>query len=273
MKLPDLVVSFSGGKTSGYMLRQLTDHYDGDMKVCFMNTGCEDERTLEFVNRCAVEWEIDIIWLEAVIHHTHQVGTTHKIVTFETASRNGEPFEEMIKKYGIPNKKFPHCTRELKLRAITDYLRYIGWNNAVTAIGIRADEPDRLNPKAKEVRIVYPLAHWWPTDKSDINDWWLEQSFQLGLLEHEGNCTWCWKKSLKKLVRIAKEAPERFSFPLRMEAEHGIDRLGNPLSFFRENRTAKDIIQISDLMTSQAVAFPEHADEDFGCSESCEVFG
>jgi len=36
------------------------------------------------------------------------------LVTFETASRNGEPFEEMIQKYGITNMQSPQCTRNLK---------------------------------------------------------------------------------------------------------------------------------------------------------------
>lgn len=270
--LKKLLVSFSGGRTSAYMARRLRDEFQGELRFVFSNTGCEDERTLVFVDRCEREWGIQVVWIEAVVHHDERVSCTHRIVDFAGASRNGEPFEQMIMKYGIPNKKWPHCTRELKQRPIESYMREIGWDEEYTAIGIRADEVDRISPSAEKHKLVYPLAHWFPTLKRTINEWWEDQPFQLGLMEHEGNCQWCWKKSLNKLVRIAGEAPERFNFPLRMEAQHGIDRFGDRLTFFRENRSAKDILGIAELVKPQQHFFREDPNEDAGCSESCEVF-
>src|SRR6185437_11063399 len=198
-----LLVSFSGGRTSAYMAHRLMNEFAGELRFVFANTGCEDERTLIFVDRCAKEWGIEIVWIEALVHHGERVSCTHRIVDFATASRHGEPFEQMILKYGIPNKNFPHCTRELKQRPIQSYMRAIGWDEEFTAIGIRSDEPGRINPKREELRLVYPLAHWFPTNKRSINEWWDDQPFKLGLMEHEGNCVWCWKKSLTKLIRIA----------------------------------------------------------------------
>jgi hypothetical protein len=32
--------------------------------ICFANTGKEDEATLKFVNNCAINWGVDIRWLE-----------------------------------------------------------------------------------------------------------------------------------------------------------------------------------------------------------------
>ena len=91
------IISFSGGRTSGYMLWKCLEAHNGklpdDAKVCFANTGKEDEATLKFVNDCAVNWNVDIIWLE--FRDNEQ---KFEVVTYETASRNGEPFEALIDK-------------------------------------------------------------------------------------------------------------------------------------------------------------------------------
>ena len=49
------VISFSGGRTSGYMLWRILQSNKGlpdDAIVCFANTGKEDEATLKFVMDC-----------------------------------------------------------------------------------------------------------------------------------------------------------------------------------------------------------------------------
>ena len=160
--------------------------------------------------------------MEAVVNPNKGAGTKHKVVTFETASRKGEPFEAMIAKYGIPNMKHPHCTRELKQRAIESYAASLGWGkNYATAIGIRPDEMRRVNPKAMDRKIVYPLVDWFYADKQDVNDWWKEQSFNLELEEHQGNCKWCWKKSFVKHSVLLRENPSQYDFPQRMENDYG----------------------------------------------------
>ncbi|MGA0233875.1 MAG: Nin-like protein, partial [Saprospiraceae bacterium] len=96
------VISFSGGRTSGYMLKQFIEANDGlpnDCLVTFANTGKEEEATLEFVDRCSKEWEVPIIWLE--YQWAEKTKDRFKVVDFQTAARNGEPFEALIhaKKY------------------------------------------------------------------------------------------------------------------------------------------------------------------------------
>lgn len=270
-----LLVSFSGGRTSAFMAKRLKDFYGHtfEMVFVFANTGQEHEKTLIFADRCDREWGLSLVWVESVVHHGERASSTHKIVTFETASRHGEPFEEIIKKYGIPNKAFPHCTRELKRNPIRSYMDSIGWNDASTAVGIRIDEPKRIRKDADKDGIAYPLVNLFPSTKPQILDWWEEQPFDLGLLDYQGNCTWCWKKSLKKHVRLYQESPQIFDFPARMEERYGLTGAGQlegvKRTFFREYRSTKDIVTLAQLLNPGKLEFQ---DEDTGCSESCEVF-
>lgn len=267
-----ICISYSGGRTSAYLTWLLWSRYRSRYQfvVTFANTGEENEATLEFVDRCDREWGWGVVWLEADVQPERGMGTRHRIVNFQTASRRAEPFEAVIAKYGIPNKAYPHCTRELKEVPIRSYLRSIGWEAGTyhIAIGIRADEPAR---RVRKPERVYPLLDWFPITKPEIIDWWGQQPFNLELQEHQGNCKTCWKKSLSKLVRIANETPQHFDFNLRMEAQYGLaghNVDGNPRTFFRGHLCAKDILAMRDLKTPP----PRQSDEDWGCSESCEAF-
>jgi len=244
------------------------------VKVVFANTGQEDERTLEFVHNCETRFGWDITWVEARVNPEKGKGTTHKIVTYETASRNGEPFESVISKYGLPNQSMPHCTRELKLQPIRSICKSLGWKRKdySSAVGIRADEIDRMSDYAEKENLLYPLVSW-DVKKPDILKWWDQQNFDLYLPEHRGNCTWCWKKSFKKLVQVHREDPDIYDFPLRMEKEHGMtgalaQKSGNKQVMFRGNRSAKDIIEMSEK-GHEGFDDPNYVEE---CAESCEVF-
>jgi hypothetical protein len=275
-----LLLSVSGGKTSAYMTRQVLTrfaHLWNEVVTVFANTGEENEQTLEFVRDCDRIFGFRTVWVEADVNPEKRAGTKHKVVTFETASRHGEPFEAVIAKYGIPNMKHPHCTRELKQRAIESYAASLGWGkNYVTAIGIRPDEARRVNAKAAECLIAYPLVDWFYADKQDVNDWWDEQPFNLQLQEHQGNCKWCWKKSFAKHARLFAENPENYAFPERMEAEYGYvgpdqePDAAFPRTFFRGNRSTLALkMFISEIGTRPMAAAP---DENAGCGESCELY-
>jgi len=275
-----LLISFSGGRTSGYMtyraLREISPHYN-ETVVLFANTGQEDPRTLDFVNRCDEEFGFNTIWLEAEVSPLRGRGTGHRVVGYNTASRSGRPFEEVVQKYGVPNRAAPHCTRELKLRPMRSYVRSIGWKAGGydQLVGIRADEIDRMSPSAKENRIRYPLIGWDIT-KKDVLSWWASQSFDLYLPEHYGNCVWCWKKSRRKLLTLAKESPEVFEFPRRMERLYGgkgalANKTGERQVFFRSRSSADDIIAASRDTDFSIFEDPNYVEEYNACSESCEV--
>ncbi len=98
------VVSFSGGRTSGYMLKHIVDAHGGrlpeDIAVVFANTGMERPETLEFVDTCATAWGVPIVWVEYDWDAPHRT----RIVDRRTASRGGEPYAALIARKGfVPN--------------------------------------------------------------------------------------------------------------------------------------------------------------------------
>jgi hypothetical protein len=283
--------SFSGGRTSAYMLWRALQAYGGqlpsDHVVAFANTGREHDETLKFVDRCATHFGINVVWLEAVTRHNQRASSGHRIVSFETASRAGEPFEQMIQKYGIPNKSFLHCTRELKANAIKSYLQDgLGWlpNSYKTLIGIRADEADRATNGAAGVE--YPLVRAW-VRKADVYSFWKRQPFDLYIPEELGNCLDCHKKSFRKLLTIAARQPEVFDWSRRMEAQYGLvgaefRKLERPAAgyrrvFFRNGMSADDIVARAKLPFEPFVDGRQAYDPDMDSSggacgeESCEI--
>lgn len=304
-----LCISFSGGETSAYMTwlilnSPLRDAYD-EVAVVFANTGQELDETLEFVQRCDEAFGFGVVWVESVIHHNQRRGPSAKVVSYETASRMHDadgPFEQMIKKYGIPNSKFKHCTRSLKQVPIEAYLRDVrGWGRDYDlAIGIRGDEVDRVSPRAQERRIKYPLVSPYPTTKPQVNAWWEAQPFRLRIKGYQGNCAWCWKKSMRKLITIYRETPDVFDFPRRMETEYGLTgpefQKGTPemeallsagyrRAFFRGGATTNDIAAESTRLgdtfvpaaddRTQFEDMTEFTGLDWSgeCVDSCEPFG
>lgn len=272
---PILVASFSGGRTSGYMTKLLIDRYGETHQVIvtFANTGMEDPRTLDFVHNCDAHFGFNTVWLEAVVHPGEKKACTHRVVDYKSADRHGRVFEEVIKKYGIPNVAFPYCTRELKLNPMRSYLRSIGVNplKAATAVGIRADERRRVSKSEGMAHVVYPLVDEWPCDKQDVLDWWEDQAFDLGIEEFEGNCKGCFKKSYAKHFQQIDRDPYVYDWHRRMEVKYRSvgPQVGDRL-FFRGNLSVAKLFDLReehlDLRTP-----PVDIYANGGCSESCEV--
>lgn len=277
-------ISFSGGRTSAYMTKMLIDRCSDkyDFLVVFCNTGQEHPETLEFIHKCDRVFGFNTVWLEADIKPAKGQGTRWTVVDYHTAKRPWDqqgPFEKAIAKYGIPNTTRPYCTRELKLRPMDRYAETVGFGpkDAITAVGIRADESRRVSKEKGPRNLVYPLLEWWPTEKFEILDWWKEQSFDLQIPDRLGNCVWCYKKTDRKQFHNILETPEWYDFPERMEEEHGHvmaeaakqDRL----VFFRQYRDTKALkrqARMCDLEHIQRI--PVRPDENSGCTESCEVY-
>lgn len=287
MNKPVLLVSFSGGRTSAYMMKWCYDNLFDQFELItvFANTGKEHHGTLDFVRDCEFNWGIPIIWVQA--KHLDEYGNPlskkgwrvgHEVVNYKTAARRGEPFEEMISILGIPSTNAPFCSDQLKRRAIESYLSSIGITNFHKAIGLRADEIDRVNPEYKKLKIIYPFVVLFPRFRDNIMHWWSRQSFDLCVPEDLGNCDACWKKDLQRLVRIAKNHRTVMDWWQLITDKYGsVDPrnsgLEPPFNFYRGNLSPKDIIEMCNTSIEQLMAFEEGLPKlKNGCGESCEVY-
>ena len=215
-------ISFSGGRTSAFMLYKILEAHDmslpKDAFVCFANTGKEEEATLQFIQHCSDAWNVEIHWLEYLTNEPK-----FKRVTYSTASRNGEPFEDLIKKrMYLPNPVTRFCTIELKIRTIHKYLKSCGWNDHSENddwMGIRADEPRRAAKISDKSRI--PLAVNGIT-VADVINFWNSQSFDLELPSYKGrtvhgNCDLCFLKPTAQVLSLVNEKPEKAIWWMNME--------------------------------------------------------
>ena len=263
------------------MAQWLIKHYKEagykDIAFVFANTGLEAEETLEFTDRCARHFAFDLYWVEANVSPIHGEGVRHNLVTFETASRNGEPYEAVIEKYGIPSFMAPGCTRDLKMRPINDFAK-VAFNGEKydSAIGIRYDEIDRQNENAAKQRLVYPLIHL-RTTKPIVNVYWRDMPFRLNIPSYLGNCVACIKKGDKNLFAAIKERPEAMDFWVKMWEKHSIGKQG--LAYpFRGRRKPSDIIEqaaVADGIARDARKNYSVQTDLFDLieeNESCEVY-
>jgi len=240
--LPDgnVQISFSGGRTSAYMLHEILCANDGlpdRAVVTFANTGREMPETLDFVHDCSIQWGVPIVWLE---YDRPDNKVFYKKTDYKLASRNGEPFELLIKsKKYLPNPTARFCTSELKILTMKRFLtKGLGWKEWSACIGIRADERHRVKKDANEKwRQWYPLVDAM-VSKEDVNSFWANKSFDLKLDNSsgstpKGNCDFCFLKSEAVLASMSRQYPERVKWWAKMEDEIGISfRSGRKLSEF-----------------------------------------
>lgn len=275
------VVSFSGGRTSAYMLRQVLDNNEdlSDLVITFANTGKEHPATLEFVRECAERWAVPIVWLEF-----RDDDTGFAVVDYATASRQGEPFEALIRrrKY-LPNPVTRFCTIDLKIRIIHKYLRSLGLSTEEVPVdmmtGIRADEPRRVvkirhrksTSESKWATMVMPLADA-GVGVQDVTDFWDGQPFDLMLptingRTLEGNCDLCFLKGAKQVYSIIAsdrdEPIRKGDWWARMESSvvSGGKFTGDGARFRSDRPSYQQMLDYSD---TQFDMFADH-DEAIAC--------
>ena len=215
------LISFSGGRTSAYMLKMILDAHDGvlpeDVHVCFANTGKEREETLRFVHECATRWNVPVVWLE------RDGKRDFEVVGYNSASRNGEPFAALIaeKRY-LPNAVTRFCTSELKVCTMKAYALAQGWDHWTNVVGLRHDEPLRVarsrKPNKERWTTILPLDDAKVSNRA-VRAFWREQEFDLQLLPFEGNCDACFLKARSKLYEVERTAPGTLDWWVDQEAK------------------------------------------------------
>lgn len=206
------VVSYSGGQTSGYMLRRKIDEVGVDkLTTIFCNTGKEYDETLDFVHDVETNWGVPVIWLEYCRRNNEH---SWRIVSYETAARRNDartPFDEMLEWAGtLPNVRGRGCSGQLKVRTIKRFLLAQGMETWNSYIGIRADESHRtleiLAQCPKYITPHFPLNDAGIT-KRDVDGFWNAHPFRLNIPNHKGNCDLCFLKAKWKRLAIMREEP------------------------------------------------------------------
>jgi 3'-phosphoadenosine 5'-phosphosulfate sulfotransferase (PAPS reductase)/FAD synthetase len=190
------LISFSGGRTSGFMLKQIIDAHDGvlpgDVHVTFANTGKEMPETLDFVHKCSEEWQTKVHWY-------------------------------------LPNPVARFCTAELKIRRMKDFMHKIkGYDHWDNILGLRYDEPRRVassrNPKERwdNKMPMYDAKH----TVEDVLEFWRNANFDLTLpsINNQtlaGNCDLCYLKGKNTLVQLMKERPDLADWWIAQENRFG----------------------------------------------------
>jgi len=153
-------IGVSGGRTSGHMLWKILEAHGGkqpaDVHAFFQITGKEREETLIFIDAIAKHWGVSIVWMEwCRVYGQPDDAPWYKIVDFETASRNGEPFTMVLEYYQayrkaeknlpavLPNFSNNMSTAYLKVKIGEKHMRALGYDEWDCVVGIRYDEPRR----------------------------------------------------------------------------------------------------------------------------------
>jgi hypothetical protein len=237
------VISFSGGRSSAFMLYKILEAHDFKLPdyvtTIFCNTGKEMPQTLDFVEACSKNWSVNIVWLE------YSGKNSFRVVDYKSASRKGEPFKQLIidRKY-LPNVIARFCTSELKVLTIERFMN----QDFATFVGIRADEPRRVSKMRNKKNYCLPLADEKVTERQ-INEFWKKQPFDLAMppagVNTLSNCDLCFLKGTKIKQSIIEHDPKL--------ADWWIEQENLLSSFFRKDQPS--YLQLKTIASDQNQLF------------------
>ena len=225
------VVSFSGGRTSGYMLRRILDEgLRPDVHVVFADTGQERDETYTFIRTVTARWDVGIAWV-------HRPGYFTQLIT--------------DKQY-LPNPVARFCTSALKIDPLRAFMVDQGYDTWTNVVGFRADEGARVSrTRQREATTpdrwvsVFPL-HDDGVTEADVDAFWKAQPFDLQLRKGEGNCTLCFLKGVSIRSAIMRDRPDLAQWWIDQERRTG-------------GRFRSDAPTYAQLLN--APQFPEMADD------------
>jgi hypothetical protein len=273
------VISFSGGRTSGYMLWRILQAHGGtlpdDICVIFANTGKEMPETLDFVQECSDRWNVPITWVEYRPKIDGQ--KQFAIVDYYCASRLGEPYEAVINDRGmLPNQVSPFCSSELKTRTMHRLIRSWSWDEWSACVGIRADEERRLakargrtTMETSSESLLYPLAEAGIT-KYVVGTFWRSVGFDLQLpnmngTTMHGNCDLCFKKG-QRVQSLIRENPSRALWWIAQEEKFPATTHPTANRFRIDRPSYKQMYQ-NALTQAEIFEFEDEVLQDCACTD------
>lgn len=284
----NIFCSVSAGYSSVMMAIKLREWYpDHNIINVMANTSKERIESLEFMNECDKHYNLNLIWIEAEFNELG-IGVTPRVVSYENLKRNGEVYESGIQKLGIPSKINKWCNRDMKLEPMRKYVDSIfGKNNYSIAVGIRADEMDRVRNDYFTNNVFYPLLDR-GLGKKDRNKFWDSQPIKIKIPAFKGNCDLCFEKSNRKLMTILKEEPKLGQWWESMIDKYGkMEKKNSPayndimhengqMTFFREYKTIGDLVKMAQRPFSKATDEYIYENDLFDfegdCGPGCQVF-
>ncbi|MGO2306069.1 MAG: DNA cytosine methyltransferase [Providencia sp.] len=276
--LPVHISSFSGGRTSAYMVKLLEEKAKAEhfkLKHIFMDTGAEHPKTYEFIRQVVKYWNIDLTCLRLVINPELGKANTYKIVSVDEIGHDLQPWIDACSKYGTPYLSGPFCTRTMKLEPFERYCKEQFGAKYHTWLGIRADEPSRL--KAREgVSYLSDISEF---DKQDITNWWRNQPFDLDIPEHLGNCIFCIKKGVNKIALATRDEPKLAQHFLNVINDKSVRtvkrRQQENKIMYRGNHSLENIIMMYADKEYEEISGTIRGMKGYdseSCSESCEIY-
>lgn len=226
------LLGLSGGKDSSALAIYIRDKYPEiheKMEYFFSDTGAELPETLEFVDQLESYFGKKIIRLN---------------------SEKG--FEHYFKLNGniLPTAKMRWCTTNLKLRPFEEF---VGGDEAITYVGIRADEPQRQGYISTKPNISarYPFIE----DGKDINDIRdiLENS-GLGLPAYyewrsRSGCYFCFFQRKEEWISLHERYPDLYKKAMSYEEFHKANGRDHTWS---EGGSLEDLLKRADEIKKNA---------------------
>ena len=292
MKIKDnknIFCSVSAGYSSVMMAINMPIWFpDHNIINVMANTSKERKESLSFMNDVDNFFNLNLIWVEAEFHEKG-VGVTPLIVDYYDLKVNGEIFEEGIKKHGIPNKENKWCNRDMKLEPMRKYADFVfGKDNYSVAVGLRADEMDRVRKDYKDNNVFYPLMDRKISSK-DRNRFWKDQPIQIKIPAYKGNCDLCFAKSNRKLMTIINEEKDKAIWWDNMIKKYGsipidgkpsynelMEQNNGVQTFYRSYNTIEDLVKMAEQPFTRAsdeyVYENDLFDQEDECGSGCQVF-
>ena len=284
----NIFCSVSAGYSSVMMAIMLPKWFpDHNIINVMANTSKEHKASLHFMNECDKHFNLKLVWLESQFHEKG-TGVTPNVVTYKNLKRNGEIFEQGIKKLGIPSKINKWCNRDMKLEILTKYANSIfGKNNYSVAFGLRIDEMDRVRKDFKSNNVFYPLMDR-GINKSLRNLFWKDKPIQICIPAYKGNCDLCFAKSNRKLMTILKDDPKSGKWWSEMVKKYGqkikpsspsyndLLLANGKMTFYRGYNTIEDLVNMAKQPFSKATDEYIYKNDLFDleddCGSGCQVF-
>jgi 3'-phosphoadenosine 5'-phosphosulfate sulfotransferase (PAPS reductase)/FAD synthetase len=200
------IMGLSGGKDStalAVFLSQHPDYANLDIEYFFCDTHKELPETYEYLDRIEVRLGIKIARLQP-----------------------DRGFDHWLDIYGgvLPSPKVRWCTKQMKIIPLE---KYVGFDQAISYIGIRADENrDGYISKKSNITPVFPFKKHGLV-KADI--FRLLEDSGIGIPNYyrwrsRSGCFFCFFQRKYEWVMLAQEHPDLFAEAIRYEQEHSDGR-------------------------------------------------